>query len=136
MVVRRQCVNFTPQPLRDVGEQRVSTCDEDVLEEITTDRLLAFHDRVINVLLNTLACDVTALRQVRLEKDLRAAETLLAEDHLLAIWEHEILLTRFRLRSLLEGVVEIFNTVGHRFFHDAKLGDLSRRSKSLLGHRV
>ena len=55
---------------------------------------------------------------MRLEHDLWTAEALLAKDYLTSIGEHIIFIAGFRLRGLLEGVFKIFNTVGHRFFHD------------------
>ena len=58
-----------------------------MLEEVTTDGLLALHDAVVNVLLDTLRCDVAALRKLRVEQDLRTAETLFAEDDLATIWK-------------------------------------------------
>ena len=56
-----------------------------MLEEVTPDCLVALHNRIVNVLLDALRVNVFALRQPWLEQNLRAAESLLAQDNLLAI---------------------------------------------------
>ena len=92
-----------------------------MLEEVATDGLLALHDRVVDILLDTLLRDVVTLSQLRVEEDLRALEALLANDYLLAVWQHEVPLASLRLRGLLEGVFVVLNAVGHRLLHQTQL---------------
>ena len=56
-----------------------------MLEEVTPDGLVTLHNRIVNVLLDALRVNVFALRQPWLEQDLWTAESLLAQDDLLAI---------------------------------------------------
>ena len=85
MVRRHQGVHLAPETLGNVGEEGATAGEEDVLEEVTPDCLVALHNRIVNVLLDALRVNVFALRQPWLEQDLRAAEPLLAQDNLLAI---------------------------------------------------
>ena len=93
MIWRHQGVHLAPEALRDVWEQGASTCEEDVLEEVSPNSFVAFHDRVVNVLLDALSVDIVAFSHPRLEQDLWAAETLFAEDNLGIVRKYVGLLT-------------------------------------------
>ena len=86
MVRWRQSVQLTPQSLRDEREECIATSQHDVFEEVTSDVLVTLHDRVVDVLLETLTCNVCSLSQMRLEEDFGAGETLASKDNLTAIW--------------------------------------------------
>ena len=44
MVRWNQSIHLAPETLRDVGEQGATACQEDVLEEVTSDCFVAFHN--------------------------------------------------------------------------------------------
>ena len=102
-----------------------------MFEEVAAESHVTFHYRVVDVLLDALGVYVGSFSSCRVKEDLRSAETLLAQDHFSAIGEEVGLLTSLGLVSLLKGLFEVLNTVGHRFFHAAQLVDLSRCRKNL-----
>ena len=89
-----------------------------MLEEVTPDRLIALHDRIVDVLLDTFRIDVFTLSQPWLEQNFRAAETLFAQDDLLTVGEHIGTFAGLGLGSFLQRLVKVLNDVGHRLFHD------------------
>lgn len=124
MVVWGKLVHLTPQAHSNVIEEGVTTCQHDVFEEVAAEGHVAFHNRVVDVLLDALGVNVGSFSSGWVEEDLRCAETLLAQDHFLAIGKNVGFLTSLGLVSLLKGLFNVLNTVGHRFFHVAQLVDL------------
>ena len=85
MVRRRKLVDFAPQTIRNVREQGVAASKHDMFEKVTSDSFVTLHDRVVDVLLNTLSSDIISLSKFRLEEDLRTAESFFANDELASI---------------------------------------------------
>ena len=126
MIVWGKLVHFTPQTNSNSIEEGVTTCKHDVFEEVAAEGHVAFHYRVVDVLLDALGIDVGSFSFGRVKEDLRGAESLLAQDYFPAIGENVGLLAGLRFISLLNSLFEVLNTVGHRFFHAAQLVDLCR----------
>ena len=131
MVVWGKLVHLTPQANSNVVEEGVTTCQHDVFEEVAAECHVAFHYRVVDVLLDALGVNVGSFSSCRVKENLRCAETLLAQDHFLVIWENVRFLTGLGLIGLLKSLVDILNTIGHRFFHEAQLVNLGRCRENL-----
>ena len=85
VVVGSQSIDLAPQSLRNVCEQSVTASNHDVLEHVSSDTFVAFHDRVVDVFLDAFFSDICPSRNLGLEKNLRAAETLFTEDNFASI---------------------------------------------------
>lgn len=93
MVGRRKLVDFAPQTICDVREQGVATGKDNMLEKVTPDSFITLHNRVIDVFLNALSCDIISLGKFRLEEDLRTTESFFTNDELASIGQLVCFLT-------------------------------------------
>ena len=67
VVVRGQLVHFTPKTNTNILEEGIAASKYDVFEEVTSERLITFHYRVVDVLLNAFTVDVSSLGHSRIE---------------------------------------------------------------------
>ncbi len=59
VVVGSQRIDLAPQSLRNVREQSVTASNHDVFEHVSSDTLVAFHDRVVDVFLDAFLSDIS-----------------------------------------------------------------------------
>ena len=67
VVMRGQLVHFTPEAYTNILEEGIAASKNDVFEEVTPDRLITLHYRIVNVLLDAFSVDVVSLGQSRIE---------------------------------------------------------------------
>ena len=67
VVVRSKLVHFSPETDTNIVEEGIATSKYDVFEEITSERLITLHYRVVDVLLNAFRVDVSSLGHSRIE---------------------------------------------------------------------
>ena len=67
VVVRSKLVHFSPETDTNIVEEGIATSKYDVFEEVTSERLITLHYRVVDVLLNAFRVDVSSLGHSRVE---------------------------------------------------------------------
>lgn len=83
-------MDLLPQTLSHSLEQCAATTQDDVSEQVFTHVIVALHDRVEAVFVDTFKVMAS---QLRVEKDLGASEALVANQDLSTIWQLVVLLT-------------------------------------------
>ena len=60
-------VHFTPEANANIFEEGIAASKNDVFEEVTSDRFITLHYRVVDMLLDAFSVDIVSFSQSRIE---------------------------------------------------------------------
>jgi len=105
-------MDFLPHPFCHAFEEGRAAAENYVGKEVSADVVVALHDWVESVLVNSLQ---VVARIARLEEDLRTSESFVANENFAAVGKLIVLFAGVAFLRLLHGGVEVTHHIAHGF---------------------